>query len=72
MLGENAGGQGTALGFQFLTGPIVTVLASKTSRKYVYFTYVAMIFIIKILQSLHVFDFNPLPKAHYFLSEEGR
>lgn len=34
LLGENAGGQGAALGFQYYgNGPIVTVLASKTSRK---------------------------------------
>ena len=33
MLGENAGGQGAALGFQFYGGPVVTVLASKTSRE---------------------------------------
>ena len=33
MLGENAGGQGAALGFQFFSGPVVTVLASKTSRE---------------------------------------
>ena len=36
MLGMNAGGQGAALGFQFYGGPIVTMLASKTSRKYEY------------------------------------
>ncbi|KAL8618805.1 hypothetical protein ACOMHN_000233 [Nucella lapillus] len=34
MLGENAGGQGAALGFQFFGGPVVTVLASKTSQRY--------------------------------------
>lgn len=34
MLGENAGGQGAALGFQFYSGPVVTVLASKTSQRY--------------------------------------
>lgn len=35
LLGENAGGQGAALGFQYYgNGPIVTVLASKTSRKH--------------------------------------
>ena len=33
LLGENAGGQGNALGFQTFGGPTVTVLASKTSRK---------------------------------------
>ncbi|XP_033728305.1 protein PTHB1-like isoform X1 [Pecten maximus] len=32
--GENAGGQGAALGFQYYGGPIVTVLASKTSQRY--------------------------------------
>nr|KAG5713637.1 hypothetical protein BaRGS_024685 [Batillaria attramentaria] len=31
LLGENAGGPGAALGFQFFGGPVVTVLASKTS-----------------------------------------
>ncbi|XP_071103490.1 protein PTHB1-like [Haliotis cracherodii] len=34
LLGENAGGQGAALGFQFYGGPVVTVLASKTSQRY--------------------------------------
>ncbi|RUS77451.1 hypothetical protein EGW08_014789 [Elysia chlorotica] len=35
LLGENAGGQGAALGFQYFGGgPIVTVLASKTSQRY--------------------------------------
>lgn len=34
LLGENAGGQGAALGFQYFGGPIVTVLASKTSNRY--------------------------------------
>jgi hypothetical protein len=35
LLGENAGGQGAALGFQYYgNGPIVSVLASKTSRKF--------------------------------------
>lgn len=35
LLGENAGGQGAALGFQYYgNGPIVTVLASKTSQRY--------------------------------------
>ncbi|XP_077997147.1 protein PTHB1-like isoform X2 [Glandiceps talaboti] len=34
LLGENAGGPGNALGFQFLSGPKVTVLASKTSQRY--------------------------------------
>ena len=33
LLGENAGGPGSALGFQYYGGPVVTVLASKTSRK---------------------------------------
>ena len=33
LLGMNAGGQGAALGFQFYGGPVVTLLASKTSRK---------------------------------------
>ena len=37
LLGENAGGPGSALGFQYYGGPIVTVLASKTSRKCFYF-----------------------------------
>ncbi|WAR10306.1 PTHB1-like protein [Mya arenaria] len=32
LLGENAGGQGAALGFQYFGGPVVTVLASKTSK----------------------------------------
>ncbi|XP_025097943.1 protein PTHB1-like isoform X2 [Pomacea canaliculata] len=34
LLGENAGGQGAALGFQMFGGPVVTVLASKTSQRY--------------------------------------
>lgn len=34
LLGENAGGQGAALGFQYIGGPVVTVLASKTSNRY--------------------------------------
>lgn len=34
LLGMNAGGPGSALGFQFYGGPLVTMLASKTSRKY--------------------------------------
>ena len=34
LLGDNAAGQGAALGFQYYGGPIVTVLASKTSSKY--------------------------------------
>ena len=34
LLGENAGGPGSALGFQYYGGPVVTVLASKTSREY--------------------------------------
>lgn len=34
LAGENLGGQGAALGFQFYGGPIVTVLASKTSQRY--------------------------------------
>jgi hypothetical protein len=34
LLGENAGGQGAALGFQYFGGPVVTVLASKTSSKF--------------------------------------
>ncbi|KAJ8320825.1 hypothetical protein KUTeg_002412 [Tegillarca granosa] len=34
LLGENAGGQGAALGFQYYGGPIVTLLASKTSQRY--------------------------------------
>ncbi|KAK7506674.1 hypothetical protein BaRGS_00002149 [Batillaria attramentaria] len=34
LLGENAGGPGAALGFQFFGGPVVTVLASKTSQRY--------------------------------------
>ncbi|XP_059177174.1 protein PTHB1-like [Physella acuta] len=35
MLGENAGGQGSAIGFQYYGGgPVVTVLASKTSQRY--------------------------------------
>ncbi|KAH9495744.1 Protein PTHB1 [Bulinus truncatus] len=35
MLGQNAGGQGSALGFQFYGGgPVVSVLASKTSQRY--------------------------------------
>ena len=33
LLGENAGGQGNALGFQTFGGSTVTVLASKTSRE---------------------------------------
>ena len=37
LLGENAGGPGSALGFQYYGGPVVTVLASKTSRKYTVF-----------------------------------
>ena len=32
LLGMNAGGQGAALGFQFFGGPVITLLASKTSR----------------------------------------
>lgn len=35
LLGENAGGQGSALGFQFFGGgPVVSILASKTSQRY--------------------------------------
>lgn len=34
ILGENASGPGAALGFQYYGGPIVTVLASKTSQRY--------------------------------------
>ncbi|ESO84549.1 hypothetical protein LOTGIDRAFT_222053 [Lottia gigantea] len=34
LLGENAGGAGAALGFQFFGGPTVTILASKTSQRY--------------------------------------
>ena len=34
LLGENAGGPGNALGFQIFGGPILTVLASKTSREF--------------------------------------
>uniref|UniRef100_A0A2C9K7V7 PTHB1 N-terminal domain-containing protein n=1 Tax=Biomphalaria glabrata TaxID=6526 RepID=A0A2C9K7V7_BIOGL len=35
MLGQNEGGQGSALGFQFLGGgPVVSLLASKTSQRY--------------------------------------
>ncbi|CAC5377885.1 BBS9 [Mytilus coruscus] len=34
LLGENASGPGAALGFQYYGGPIVTVLASKTSQRY--------------------------------------
>ncbi|XP_041374621.1 protein PTHB1-like [Gigantopelta aegis] len=34
LLGENAGGQGVALGFQFYGGPVITILASKTSQRY--------------------------------------
>ncbi len=34
LLGENSGAQGNALGFQIFGGPVVTVLASKTSRKF--------------------------------------
>ncbi|XP_005112298.1 protein PTHB1 [Aplysia californica] len=35
LLGENASGQGAALGFQYFGGgPIVTMLASKTSQRY--------------------------------------
>ncbi|KAH3751560.1 hypothetical protein DPMN_186127, partial [Dreissena polymorpha] len=34
LLGDNAGGQGLALGFQYFGGPVVTVLASKTSNRY--------------------------------------
>ncbi len=33
LLGDNAGGQGNALGFQTYGGQVVTLLASKTSRK---------------------------------------
>ena len=33
LLGENAGGAGNALGFQIYGGPVITVLASKTSRE---------------------------------------
>lgn len=35
LLGMNAGGQGAALGFQFYGGPVITLLASKTSRQYI-------------------------------------
>ena len=34
LLGSNAGGAGNALGLQIIGGPKVTILASKTSRKY--------------------------------------
>ncbi|XP_064598108.1 protein PTHB1-like [Liolophura sinensis] len=34
LLGENAGGPGAALGFQYYGGPLVTLLASKTSQRY--------------------------------------
>ncbi|XP_067931750.1 protein PTHB1-like [Watersipora subatra] len=34
LLGMNAGGPGAALGFQFYGGPVVTLLASKTSQRY--------------------------------------
>ncbi|KAL3855651.1 hypothetical protein ACJMK2_014858 [Sinanodonta woodiana] len=34
LLGVNEGGQGLALGFQYFGGPVVTVLASKTSQRY--------------------------------------
>ncbi|KAF6030431.1 BBS9 [Bugula neritina] len=34
LLGMNAGGQGAALGFQFYGGPVITLLASKTSQRY--------------------------------------
>ncbi|XP_013408659.2 protein PTHB1-like, partial [Lingula anatina] len=34
LLGENAGGPGNALGFQFYGGVVVTMLASKTSQRY--------------------------------------
>ena len=34
LLGLNAGGAGNALGLQIIGGPKVTILASKTSRKY--------------------------------------
>ena len=36
LLGMNAGGQGAALGFQFFGGPVITLLASKTSRRCYY------------------------------------
>ena len=34
LLGPNAGGAGNAIGLQIIGGPKVTILASKTSRKY--------------------------------------
>ncbi|KAK6166671.1 hypothetical protein SNE40_023310 [Patella caerulea] len=34
LLGENAGSAGAALGFQFFGGPVVTILASKSSQRY--------------------------------------
>ena len=34
LLGMNAGGQGAAIGFEFYGGPVITLLASKTSRKF--------------------------------------
>ncbi|KAL5005570.1 hypothetical protein ScPMuIL_016728 [Solemya velum] len=34
LLGMNAGGPGSALGFQLYGGPVITVLASKTSQRY--------------------------------------
>ena len=40
LLGENAGGQGAALGFQYFGGPVVTVLASKTSSKLFIFLHI--------------------------------
>lgn len=40
LLGENAGGQGAALGFQMFGGPVVTVLASKTSRKLIVWVFI--------------------------------
>ena len=40
LLGENAGGQGAALGFQYFGGPVVTVLASKTSSKLLIFLHI--------------------------------
>lgn len=34
LLGDNADGPGNALGFQLIGGPVVTILASKTSQRY--------------------------------------
>ena len=44
LLGSNAGGAGNALGLQIIGGPKVTILASKTSRKYSIFLSCVMVY----------------------------